>query len=142
MSNIKNTVKKLGKFVENKREQAIVNITNATGTGILIKWLITNKLSVLLFLVVVFGGGYYKFQLHYLQEQIDRVRIGELEDDLVLEKTKTLELLKKIEKLAQSKKEAKKINDSIRKQINGLSAKQKKRLLLEYRDRLMKKRGK
>jgi hypothetical protein len=137
----KSTVQKLGEFAERKREQTIVNIQNSTATGLILKWLITNRVSVFLFLVIVFGGYYYQVQLDYTRELADKQRIEKLQGELVIEQTKTLELKKKLDKLDSDREEAENINRELRKKVHNLPNSQKKKLLLDYKDRLLKKRS-
>jgi len=141
MNKLENTTKKLGEFAEKKRAQNIVNIENSTATGLILKWMFTNKVSVFLFFVIMFSGYYYKLQIDSLREQVDKARIVELQDDLVMEQTRTLELQRKLNKLQSNKEDAERLNRELRSKLSNLSLEQKRNLLLGYKKRLMRKRS-
>ena len=136
----KKVAKKLVDFAEDKKKQAIINITNSTATGMLLKWVLTNKLSVFLGLVILVGGLTYSYHLDYYRELADRQRIQELTSELEVEKAKTAKLKQDIEDLKAKKVKDSEINKELVKAIESLSAEKKRKLLLEYKERLLKKR--
>lgn len=136
----KKVAKKLVDFAEDKKQQAIINITNSTATGMLLKWIFTNKLSVFLALVILIGGASYAYHLEYYRELADRQRIQELAKDLEVEKAKTAKLKEEVDALKSKKIKDSEINKELVKAIESLSAEKKKKLLLEYKDRLLRKR--
>lgn len=137
----KKIAKKLGNFVEQKRQQAIVNITNSTATGMLLKWIFTHKVVVILSLILALGYGWYRYETNYLRELADKNRIIELQEDLAEELAQTEKLLKEIEEFNRNRSSGKEISEKVKRRTSSLSAQEKKRVLLQYRDRLMEKRG-
>lgn len=140
MSRTKKVAEKLVDFAENKKQQAIINISNSTATGMLLKWVLTNKLSVFLAIVIVVGGASYAYHLDYYRELADRQRIQELTDDLAVEKAITEKLKEQIDALKKKKVQDSKVNKELVKAVESLSAERKRTLLLEYKERLLKKR--
>lgn len=139
-SRTKKVAERLVDFAENKKQQAIINISNSTATGMILKWILTNKLSVVLSLVILFGGLYYNYHLNYYRELADRERIQELTNNLAVEKARTSKLLEEIEDLKKQEVKDSEINKELVKAVQSMSSEKKRQLLLEYRDRLLSKR--
>lgn len=128
---------RLKKFVEDTRGQTIVNIENATAFGIILRWCVTNKLTIVLVLVtsVLFGRAYYLENL-YLKER-NKTLVEEKE--AILERTKVLE--SRIISLKEDKLKARDLNDSVRKEATSLSTEEKKNKVLKLIQMLKDKRG-
>jgi uncharacterized protein YigA (DUF484 family) len=78
--------------------------------------------------------------MDYLRDRIDKAKIEELENDLEVERLRTKELEKRIDDLKKKKSANRKINKDLRKKVEKMPDSQKKKLLLEYVDRLLEKR--
>ncbi|RKZ96087.1 MAG: hypothetical protein DRQ40_02020 [Gammaproteobacteria bacterium] len=139
---LKRVVKKLSSFAEMKREQAIINVSNSTATGLIVKSLLTHKLAVLLIMVILVGGAYYSYELNYYRELADRQRIQELKDDLAVEQARTNQLKEEVQAFKDRKALDDQINEELKKSVTSLSAEKKKKLLLEYKRKLLEKRRK
>jgi uncharacterized protein YlxW (UPF0749 family) len=142
MSKVRDVAKKVSKFAQKKREQAIVNIQNSTASGLILKWIFTNKLTVFLIMVILVGSSIYTYQINYYRELADRQRIQELTEDLAIEQAKTEQLNQEIINLKERKKVDIQINQDLAKTVSSLPAKKKKEVLLDYKNRLLKKREK
>jgi uncharacterized membrane protein YhiD involved in acid resistance len=128
---------KVKNFVENKKENFILSVQNSSALGIVIKWLITNKVSVILFLVVcMYAGRYYYLEYEYLKE---RNKILIEERDNFLNKTKQLE--GKILQLKESIEKSKELNRKVRENAKILDSDQKKKVIEDLVERLKDKRG-
>ena len=136
-SAVKNSAAKLGAIADKKKEKFIVNIQNSTAPGIIFKWLITNKISVVLFIaVLVYAGRFYYMEHEYLKER-NRQLITEKNEFL----NKTKELKGKVLKLQQDIEKAKVDTGKTRDRAKDLTSEQKRQEILILTDRLKKKRS-
>jgi DNA-binding transcriptional regulator GbsR (MarR family) len=133
----KKTIEKLGSFAEKKKEQFVFNIQNSSAVGIIVRWLITNKLSVLLFLMLI-GAQTRSFYMEreYLEQKNKNI-IAEKEE--LINKTKELE--DKLAKFEKNKSTAREINKKVKKEAENLSAKKKEAKVRELITRLKKRRA-
>jgi len=134
---VKKSAKKVGDFVEKEKENLCINIQNSSAICIVVKWLFTNKVSVILFIMVLFfvGKSYY-IEYEYLRE---RNKTLILEKEEFLNKTKELE--DTISKLKSDLKTAEKLNIKVREEAKGLTTEQKKERILKQIENLKKERG-
>jgi len=134
---VKNSAKKLGEIAEKKKEDFIVNIQNTTAFGILLKWIITNKVSIILFIAILFyAGRSYYMENEYLKER-NKTLISEKEEFL----NRTKELESKVLELRQKVSYSEELNKKVRERSRNLTSEQKKKEILRLVDRLKDKRG-
>lgn len=141
MSLDSNIIKKskdgIRKFADSKKENIIVNIENASSFYIVLKWVFTNKISILFFLLSsFFAVRSYYLEYEYLKE---RNKTLILEKEEILSKTK--ELKNSLDRLKKQEVKNKKENKDVRKEAKELDSNQKKDKILEQIDILKKIRG-
>lgn len=133
----KSSAKVLNDFAQAKKDKILINIQNSGALGILVKWLITNKVSVVLTLAVIFYvGRYYYLENEYLRER-NKTLVAEQEE--ILNKTKELEI--KIDKLREKTKKYNELNKIVRENAGLLNSEQKKEAILKLVERLKRRRG-
>jgi hypothetical protein len=131
----------LNKIATNRKEKVVNKVLNSSAWVLLLQWLITNWITI--FIVIVMGiwglRGYKRLkdtETLMLQQQISTLNI-----DLEKSKQEKAKLLARVNDLDKLRKVSKEETDKVRKQVEKLSASDKKKKLLEYKNRLLKEKG-
>ena len=127
----------LQSFAEKRKESLIVSVQNSTVPGIILQWVFTNKFVIALMLIImVLSAKVYFLDIALLEQRA--VQLEEEKNEL-LEKSKELKL--KIAELQEDSERADKVNEKVKNQAESLSARQKKRKILQQINSLKLKRG-
>lgn len=131
----------LQEFASKKREQAIINIENSSALGVILKWAMTHWVTIAI--VCVFG--FLSIRNYIIQQdlydQLLQKEIQDLEADKKKMEEDRLKLQAKVKQLELSKVTSKKETALVRESLKNKTLEQKKIILLEYKNRLLKKRG-
>lgn len=134
-------VDRLKQFAEAKKAASLAKVDGSSATAILVKWLLTNWVTVAL---TVSLGTLLLIEYNRnasLKEDLLRNEIAELTKYIAKIKAEDKELLKQIEELSNLKNQNEKDTSKIRSSLTNTSSEEKRVKLLEYKNRLMKKRG-
>ena len=131
----------INSLAEGAKESLIAKACNSSPTTALLKWTLTNWVTVILAIITTAWVGRYYAQKLQLEKLLLERKVIELTKDLDKLQAERLELLSKIEELLSNllddKREIKKLKDS----LSGLSTSELKERLIEYSNRLKIKRG-
>ena len=132
---------KVSSFATAKKAQAITNIETNSASVFLLKWAMTNWVTVILVTVIAILG----VRSYLIKEELRASQLNEelhsLNIDLEKMKKERAQFLARIKELEAIKKTNLKENKKVREDVSKLSSEEKKRILLEYKNRLLKKRG-
>lgn len=130
----------IANFLEQKKQKKLSKLESSSLSLIFINWLFTNWITILL--VLVLGGyGVYNYYINdALHDALLKEELEQLELDLEKMKKERELLLSKIKELEKLKKSSKEENIKVREEANKLNSEQKKKLLLQYKNRLLDKR--
>lgn len=122
--------------VQKAKEDIVINLMNESTFYFIIKWLFTNRVSVLLFiLLVIAAGSYYHVRNEYLYER-NKILIDQ-NNELLATTANLKEKVKQFELALEVARES--FKDSLEK-ANKLSDPQKKAMILNLIERLKKQR--
>jgi len=128
-------------FIDNKKQEISSSINTNSATVFIFKWVVDHWVTISLILIIAFFAIKYQLSQESLREVQLNAEIQALNLDLEALKKERAIFLSRIKDLQKAKStnlaETKKIKESASK----LDSNGKKRLLLEYKDRLMKKRA-
>jgi cell division protein FtsB len=129
-------VDKVVAFAEQKRSSIITRIENTSAAAILLKWVIANKVSTVLFFLFVFTYGYYYIQNSKLQEIALTAQIQALEKDQEEIEKQRKELVAKVKKYEEQLKDSIQVNQAAKEEVSKLKDVELKKRLEEVIKRL------
>lgn len=135
------TAKVVSNFAEDKKQSAIIQVENSTALGILLKWLMTNWVTV--FITIILGGYYISsyIEADKLKDMLWKQQVEDLNIDLAELKENKERLKVEIDKLAKDKKNFEKENKKLVLELEKLNSSELKVKLLDYTARLKTKRN-
>ena len=131
----------LSKALQSRKEKFLHKIELSSSGAVFVHWLLTNWVTVLIILV---ASGIYLVQyvkVKNLRESLLKSQIEALNLDLQNSKIEKAKLLVRIKDLDRIRKESVVKSKRVSKDAGKLTTDQKKELLLEYMNRLLKKKG-
>jgi hypothetical protein len=133
----KGTIDKVQTLAEDKRTTIIEKTEAASATAIIVKWLLTNKLTVaLVILVMVMASRYSYLEYQYL---IEKNKSLIAERDKYLERTKELKI--KIDLFEKTVTDSWKDSKKTATLVEKMDSNEKKKLMLDLVKRLLLQRS-
>lgn len=134
-------IERVKEFARQKQQTVALRIQQASPWGFIIKWAITHWVTILLTLACLGFVANHYIEKHLLTDKLLQEELKNLNIDLEKQKEEEARLRKRIQDFENQKKTNEKDNKKLRDSLKGLTSEQLKAILLEYRERLMKKRG-
>lgn len=127
-------------FINTKKQQVVSNVETNSAVVFVLKWLLTHWVTVTLALII----GFFAIRYHLIQEDLREAQLNEelhaLNIDLDKMKQERAMFLARIKDLQNVKKTNQIENKKVKESASNLDSEGKKKLLLEYKTRLMGKR--
>lgn len=136
-----NPIKKVRDLAEKKKQNLLERIESRSSLLLLLNWLLTNWITILLVIVLSFLGINQYIKYKDIQELLLKKEIEVLVQDLEKAKKEKEKLLGRVKDLENTKKEAYESSKKLKKQVKNIPLDKKKEKLLEYKDRLIRKKG-
>jgi uncharacterized membrane protein (DUF106 family) len=131
----------LDKVLQSRKEKFLAKIQLSSPGLVFLHWLLTNWITILIAVAI---GCVFLIQyknLRDLKENLLKTQIEALNLDLEKAKIEKEKLLIRIKDLDTMRKDSLQKSKNVKKEVSKLSLNEKRDLLLEYKKRLLKKKG-
>lgn len=134
-------LEKLKQTLKSKKDRLITSLSNSGVLPLVGGWALRNWVSIIIICSV--GFLYVKSEMEnvWLTTQLVEEQLRELNIDIEKLKEEQKKNLERIKALETLKEESKKENAKVKEESKKLSSEKKKERLLDYSNRLLKKRG-